>query len=143
MKAAIYSRVMEEEQQKDFQLFFDELAAQKIEPVIFRPFFQQVKEKLDLPSGTESFAESADLSDEIEFIISLGGDGTLLIHNIGGTNMSLSWASTLAAGLSDINGKNKNGCEGHCQANLCGGQKNHDTCGCQHTTVWGYTLCPQ
>ena len=29
MKAAIYSRVMEEEQQKDFQLFFDELAPPK------------------------------------------------------------------------------------------------------------------
>ncbi len=78
MKAAIYSRVMEEEQQKDFQLFFDELAAQKIEPVIFQPFFQQVKDKINLPPGTQIFAESADLSDEIEFIISLGGDGTLL-----------------------------------------------------------------
>ena len=32
MKAAIYSRVMEEDQRKDVQLFFDELANQKIEP---------------------------------------------------------------------------------------------------------------
>jgi len=78
MKAAIYSRVMEEEQQKDFQLFFDELAAQKIEPVIFNPFFRQIKDAINLPSGTQVFSESADLTDEIEFIISLGGDGTLL-----------------------------------------------------------------
>lgn len=78
MKAAIYSRVMEEEQQKDFQLFFDELAAQKIEPVIFQPFFNDIKDKVNLPSGTHTFSASDDLTEEIEFIISLGGDGTLL-----------------------------------------------------------------
>ena len=35
MKAAIYSRVMVDDQQKDVQLFFDELTKQKIQPVIF------------------------------------------------------------------------------------------------------------
>lgn len=77
MKAAIYSRVMEEDLQADFQLFFDELAAQKIEPVIFHPFYLAIKDKLNLPSGTATFSASSDLKD-IEFIISLGGDGTLL-----------------------------------------------------------------
>ena len=46
MKAAIYSRVMEGEQQKDVQLFFDELAKQKIAPVIFITFFNQIKDKI-------------------------------------------------------------------------------------------------
>lgn len=78
MKAAIYSRVMEEEQQKSFQLFFDELSAQQIEPVIFHPFYQQIKDKLLLPAATKTFAESHELTGETEFIISLGGDGTLL-----------------------------------------------------------------
>jgi NAD+ kinase len=78
MKAAIYSRVMEDEQQKDIQLFFDELANQKIKPVIFRQFFDQVKNKIDLPAETTTFSMSEDLTDEIEFIVSLGGDGTLL-----------------------------------------------------------------
>lgn len=77
MKAAIYSRVMEEDLQADFQLFFDELAAQKIEPVIFHPFYLAIQDKLNLPSGTATFSASSDLKD-IEFIISLGGDGTLL-----------------------------------------------------------------
>jgi NAD+ kinase len=77
MKAAIYSRVMEEDLQADFQLFFDELAAQKIEPVIFHPFYLAIQDKLSLPSGTATFSASSDLKD-IEFIISLGGDGTLL-----------------------------------------------------------------
>jgi NAD+ kinase len=78
MKVAVYSRVLEEDQQKDVQLFFNELAKQKIEPVIFQHFFEQVKESIKLPSGTATFSLSEELTEEIEFIISLGGDGTLL-----------------------------------------------------------------
>ncbi len=78
MKVAIYSRVMEEDQQKDVQLFFNELTKQKIEPVIFQHFFEQIKDRIKLPSGTTTFSLSEQLADEIEFIISLGGDGTLL-----------------------------------------------------------------
>jgi NAD+ kinase len=78
MKAAIYSRIMEDEQQKDVQLFFDELAQQKIEPIIFQHFFDQIKSIINLPANTKTFSFSEDLSEEIEFIISLGGDGTLL-----------------------------------------------------------------
>jgi NAD+ kinase len=78
MKAAIYSRVLEEEQIKDVQLFFDELAGQKIEPIIFLPFFEQVKEFITLPADSKTFSLAEDLTEEVEFIISLGGDGTLL-----------------------------------------------------------------
>ena len=78
MKAAIYSRVMEDEQQKEVQVFFDELAKMGIEPVIWQHFHEQVKDKINLPPDTKTFSLSEHLSDEIEFIISLGGDGTLL-----------------------------------------------------------------
>ena len=78
MKAAIYSRVMETEQRTDVQLFFDELANQKIEPVIFKDYFEQIKDSIQLPADTKTFSLSEDLTDEVEFIISLGGDGTLL-----------------------------------------------------------------
>ncbi len=78
MKAAIYSRGMADDQQKDVQLFINELATQKIQPVIFNEFFEQIKELIKLPEDTSTFSESAELTDEIEFIISLGGDGTLL-----------------------------------------------------------------
>lgn len=78
MKAAIYSRVLENEQRTDVQLFFDELANQKIEPVIFNDYFEQLKDAIQLPADTKTFSLSEDLTDEIEFIISLGGDGTLL-----------------------------------------------------------------
>ena len=78
MKAAIYSRIMEEGQQKNVQVFFDELEKQKIAPVIFGQFFEQIKNIIHLPADTAIFLVSEDLTDDIEFIISLGGDGTLL-----------------------------------------------------------------
>lgn len=78
MKAAIYSRVFEEVHKEEVQLFFTELASQKIEPVIFLTFYEQIKNEISLPADTKTFSRSEDLTDEIEFIISLGGDGTLL-----------------------------------------------------------------
>lgn len=78
MKAAIYSRILEDDQRKNVQLFFDELSNQKIEPIIFQHFFEQIKDSINLPAGTKTFFLAEDLTSEIEFIISLGGDGTLL-----------------------------------------------------------------
>ncbi len=78
MKAAIYSRVFEAEQQHDVQLFFHELARHKIEPVIFSGFFEQINQSVVLPADTAIFTTAEDLTEEVEFIISLGGDGTLL-----------------------------------------------------------------
>ncbi len=78
MKAAIYSRVMEDDQRTDVQLFFDELTRQKIEPVIYQHFYDQIKDSISLPVDAKTFSFSEDLNGEIEFIISLGGDGTLL-----------------------------------------------------------------
>jgi len=78
MKAAIYCRTMEDNQKEDVQLFFDELAKQKIEPVIFHLFFEQIKNVVRLPDTSTVFSVSEDITDEVEFIVSLGGDGTLL-----------------------------------------------------------------
>jgi NAD+ kinase len=78
MKVAIYSRVMDDEQQQDIQLFFDELKKQNLQPVIYHSFFEQIKGKIDLSADARVFQEPAEITDDIEFIVSLGGDGTLL-----------------------------------------------------------------
>ncbi|MGN6164996.1 MAG: NAD kinase [Flavisolibacter sp.] len=78
MKVAIYSRVLDSTQQQYIQLFFDELSKEGIIPIIFQPFFNEIKPHLSLPENTETFSNHADLTDEIDFLISLGGDGTLL-----------------------------------------------------------------
>lgn len=78
MKAAIYSRIMEEDQRENVQIFFDELEKQRIKPLIFENFFEQIKGLIQLPADTTTFSLAEHITDEIEFIISLGGDGTLL-----------------------------------------------------------------
>jgi NAD+ kinase len=78
LKVAIYSRVLESTQQKDVQLFFDELDKEQIIPVVYQPFLKEIKARLTLPSTTETYSGHEDLNDEIDFVISLGGDGTLL-----------------------------------------------------------------
>jgi len=75
MKAAIYSRGIETGQLSDLQIFFDELNELKIEPIIFLHLFEQLKETIQLPSATTTFSLSEQLKDDIECIISLGGDG--------------------------------------------------------------------
>jgi NAD+ kinase len=78
LKVAIYSRVLETEQQPDIQVLFDELKREKVTPVVYKPFLQEFKDHISLPSNTETFSSHADLTNEIDFLVSLGGDGTLL-----------------------------------------------------------------
>jgi NAD+ kinase len=78
MKVAVYSRVMDDDQRQDFQSFFDELNTQKIKPVIFHSFYNQIKNKIEFSSDLEVFQQAEEISSGIQAIISLGGDGTLL-----------------------------------------------------------------
>ena len=78
MKIAIYSRLLEEDKRSDVQFFFDELARQKIAAAVFLPFYEEIKDRINLPPDTSTFYLSDDLTNDIEFVISLGGDGTLL-----------------------------------------------------------------
>src|SRR5882757_2741445 len=78
MKVAIYSRIIEYEQQGEVQRLFDELIRQRLQPVIHQPFLEKIGSAFMLPSDISSFRESQDLDESIEFLISLGGDGTLL-----------------------------------------------------------------
>lgn len=78
MKVAIYSRVYEGTQQRYIQQFFDELQKEKIQPVLFGDYHDQVTQHLSLPNNTETFSHHSQLTDEFDFFISLGGDGTLL-----------------------------------------------------------------
>jgi NAD+ kinase len=70
--------VLELTQQKDVQHFLDELEKEHIIPVVFESFYQEVKNTLNFPVAVQTFSGHEDLNDEIDFVISLGGDGTLL-----------------------------------------------------------------
>jgi NAD+ kinase len=70
--------VLESTQQKNVQLFFDELEKEGIEPVIFTEFYEKAAPYLTFAPSTETFSHHSELTADIDFLISLGGDGTLL-----------------------------------------------------------------
>jgi NAD+ kinase len=78
LKVAIYSRLLELSQQKDIQLFFDELDKEEIIPVVYQNFLDEIRQHVSLPASTQTFTSSLDLASDIDFLVSLGGDGTLL-----------------------------------------------------------------
>ena len=78
MRIAIYSRGLEADQQNGMKLLLSELAAYKIEPVIFQDFFNQFYSTINFGDKYSTFNCSEDLIEDIDCIISLGGDGTLL-----------------------------------------------------------------
>lgn len=78
MKVAIYSRVLESTQQNFIQLFFDELQKEGIQAVIFAEYYEKLARHFTLPADTTTFSHHTELTGDIDFLISLGGDGTLL-----------------------------------------------------------------
>jgi Predicted sugar kinase len=78
MKIAIYSRGIENNQHQDIIQLLDELAVSGVELVFYQDFFNQFYSAIDCKAKYSTFNSSADLDNNIDFIISLGGDGTLL-----------------------------------------------------------------
>jgi NAD+ kinase len=77
MRIGIYSRGLEREQLENIQLLIKELQEQSLSPVFFRPFYNSYGSHFKLNAPAETFSGHDEIHD-IEFIISLGGDGTLL-----------------------------------------------------------------
>lgn len=77
MRIAIYSRGLESEQLEGLKLLLTEFSHYKIEAVIYQDFFNQFYSSIDITNKYSTFNQPDDL-EEIDFIISLGGDGTLL-----------------------------------------------------------------
>ncbi|TDW99884.1 NAD kinase [Dinghuibacter silviterrae] len=78
MRIGIYTRGIEEDQLQDVQMLMDALSAHHITPVVYRPFYEQICERVRFPEPMEQFETFYDLDEQIECFISLGGDGTLL-----------------------------------------------------------------
>jgi NAD+ kinase len=78
MKVAIYSRIIEETERGEVQQLLDELQRQHIQLVIYLPFFEHISNVFRFPPDVLFFRHSNDLNESIDFLISLGGDGTLL-----------------------------------------------------------------
>lgn len=78
MKVAIYSRGFGTDQLADVQLLIDELAALGAELYLYGTFCDSVAENLRFSSPVSILCRAAELDAPVDFLISLGGDGTLL-----------------------------------------------------------------
>jgi NAD+ kinase len=78
MHVALYSRGFVKEDLEDIQLLLDELKRQEITPVVYEPFYKELRPYVQLSVDADTFSRAEDLDGRIEFLISLGGDGTLL-----------------------------------------------------------------
>ena len=77
MRIAIYSRGLESDQLEGLKLLLAEFSFYKVEPVIYQDFFNQFYSSISITEKYSTFNQSEDLVN-IDFMISLGGDGTLL-----------------------------------------------------------------
>jgi NAD+ kinase len=78
MKVAIYSRVIDTDQQADVQELFTELTRNNIKAVIYYPFFETIRSCFTREDAVQVFRTADELDQSIDFLISLGGDGTML-----------------------------------------------------------------
>lgn len=78
MKIAIYSRGIENNQHQDVLSLLDVLAVSGVELVFYQDFFNQFYPGINSKAKYSTFNSSDDLDENIDFLISLGGDGTLL-----------------------------------------------------------------
>jgi NAD+ kinase len=78
MKVAIYSRNLDSDQHPVVQQLFDELSKKNIDLLISHSFFESIRHLIMFSNMPAVFHDSANLDSSIDFLISLGGDGTLL-----------------------------------------------------------------
>lgn len=79
MNIAIYSRFLKKDHISFVQILFDILAQREANLFIFEEYYQSFKGQLNIQQELYFFCEHEDFKEQgIDFVISLGGDGTIL-----------------------------------------------------------------
>ena len=78
MKVAIYSRGLDFEQENPIQLLLEELMQHETQILLFYQLLEQFSFSPQIQEKLKPFFSSADLSNDIDILISIGGDGTML-----------------------------------------------------------------
>ncbi len=78
MQIAIYSRPTSDVEASNLQELLDQLDHFRITPVIYRSFYELVQSKLTGHQHHKTFSCPEELGEHTEFMVSMGGDGTLL-----------------------------------------------------------------
>lgn len=78
MRVAIFGKVYDESQHSYIQLLIDELNARQAQLCFYKPYFEKIKEILDLPKGVCFYESHQQLRNHADIMFSIGGDGTML-----------------------------------------------------------------
>ncbi|MGO4294219.1 NAD kinase [Chitinophaga sp. RAB17] len=78
MQVALYSRGFITEDIANIRLLLEELQRAEIEAIIYEPFYRTLQQHIPFESVPLLFSSAEDLPGKIDFLMSLGGDGTLL-----------------------------------------------------------------
>lgn len=77
MKIAIYSYKLDDKYLSFIELLFKTLLSKKVEVVVYKPFFDNLKSKIIVDEKLSVFNGYEDIAD-VNYLFSIGGDGTLL-----------------------------------------------------------------
>lgn len=78
MHIAIYNRAFEEEDLPLFKQLLDQLSVHRVIPVLFENLLDRLRGCIQLPKEIETFSERKPIPARTKFVISMGGDGTML-----------------------------------------------------------------
>ncbi|MEC5147488.1 NAD kinase [Chitinophaga sp. 212800010-3] len=78
MKVALYSRGFITEDIANIRLLLQELRQAEIEAILYEPFYRTLQQHISFEKTPATFSCAEDLPGRIDFLMSLGGDGTLL-----------------------------------------------------------------
>lgn len=78
MHIAIYNRAFEQDDIHVFKTLLQLLNERQITPVFFDELAERLKNEITLPDNFETFSYQNPLSSRVKFLLSLGGDGTML-----------------------------------------------------------------
>ena len=78
MKVAIFGKVFSPENRDYIQRLVDKLESHHISLVFYEPYYQKIKNDIVVKSEISFFNSNEGLKDKVDFLFSIGGDGTLL-----------------------------------------------------------------
>lgn len=78
MKVAIFGRSTIDNTSEHIQLLFHKLNEYKTEILIYEPFYNFIKQKMQINGAIKTFKTHAELVGNVDYMFSIGGDGTFL-----------------------------------------------------------------
>jgi NAD+ kinase len=91
MRIAIYNRNFDADDIPLFEQLFEECEKREIELVLYEQLAANLKGQVNLPTVFDTFSTTKPLVDNVDFIFSMGGDGTILdtVCHVGARNIPI------------------------------------------------------